>query len=49
MTAIAAHVLDSPGAYRFPTESGHVYLVYRNVEVIGAAAESCIDPNARAL
>lgn len=33
MTAVAAHVLDAPGAYRFPTDLGHYYLVYRKITV----------------
>jgi hypothetical protein len=32
MTAIAAHVLDAPGAYSFPTEKGRCYLIYRKIE-----------------
>ena len=32
MTAIAAHILDAPGAYRFPTDRGHCYLIYRKIE-----------------
>ena len=35
MTAIAAHILNAPGAYRFPTDNGYCYLVYRKIEVIG--------------
>jgi hypothetical protein len=35
MTAVAAHILDALGAYRFPTEKGHSYLVYRKIEEIG--------------
>ncbi len=31
MTAIAVKVLDDPGSYRFPTEHGYCYLVYRSV------------------
>lgn len=34
MTAVAAHVLNAPGAYRFPTEKGYCYLLYRNVHVL---------------
>jgi len=34
MTAVAAHLLNAPGAYRFPTDEGHVYLIYRKIEVI---------------
>lgn len=33
MTAVAAHILDAPGAYRFPTEKGYCYLVYRKIFV----------------
>lgn len=36
MTAIAAHLLDAPGAYRFPTDAGYCYLVYRAIEEVGA-------------
>ena len=32
MTAVAAHVLDAPGAYSFPTERGRCWLVYRRIE-----------------
>jgi hypothetical protein len=32
MTAVAVHVLDAPGSYRFPTERGYCYLVYRTIE-----------------
>jgi uncharacterized protein DUF6882 len=39
MTAVAAHVLDALGSYRFPTENGHCYLVYRNIEVIPTALD----------
>lgn len=34
MTAVAAHILGAPGAYRFPTESGYCYLIYRKIEEI---------------
>ncbi len=37
MTAVAAHLLGAPGAYRFPTELGYCYLVYRNIEEIETA------------
>lgn len=37
MTAVAAHLLGAPGAYRFPTEQGYCYLIYRKIEEIGAA------------
>ncbi|MGA9672601.1 MAG: DUF6882 domain-containing protein [Terracidiphilus sp.] len=36
MTAITAHLLDAPGAYRFPTDVGYCYLIYRHIEVLGA-------------
>jgi hypothetical protein len=36
MTAIAAHILNAPGAYRFPTDAGHCYLIYRKIEEKGA-------------
>jgi hypothetical protein len=32
MTAVAAHVLDAPGAYSFPTELGRCWLLYRRIE-----------------
>lgn len=32
MTAVAAHVLDAPGAYSFPTERGRCWLLYRRIE-----------------
>ena len=35
MTAVAAHVLDAPGGYRFPTDEGYCYLIYRKIEEIG--------------
>jgi hypothetical protein len=35
MTAIAVHVLQAPGSYRFPTEDGRCYLVYREIEELG--------------
>jgi hypothetical protein len=31
MTAVAAHVLDAPGAYSFPSEHGRCYLIYRAI------------------
>jgi hypothetical protein len=36
MTAIAAHLLNALGAYRFPTDSGYCYLVYRCINEIAA-------------
>lgn len=32
MTAIAVHVLEAPGSYRFPTDRGFCYLVYRKIK-----------------
>jgi hypothetical protein len=33
MTSVAAHILDAPGAYRFPRdEGGYCYLIYRKIE-----------------
>ena len=32
MTAVAAHILDAPGAYSFPTERGRCFLLYRQIE-----------------
>lgn len=34
MTAAAVHILGSPGSYRFPTERGFCYLVYREIRRI---------------
>jgi hypothetical protein len=34
MTSVAAHVLNAQGAYRFPTDEGYCYLIYRNIEVL---------------
>jgi hypothetical protein len=39
MTAVAVHVLESPGYYRFPTEHGYCYLVYREIEELGKKVE----------
>jgi hypothetical protein len=36
MTSVAVHVLDALGSYRFPTERGYCYLVYRTIEDPGA-------------
>jgi hypothetical protein len=32
MTAVAANVLDAPGAYSFPTDRGRCWLLYRKIE-----------------
>jgi len=32
MTSIASHVLKALGSYRFPTDEGFCYLVFRNIE-----------------
>ncbi len=40
MTAVAAHILDALGAYRFPTEQGYCYLLYRKIEEIGMAVRA---------
>ncbi len=34
LTAVAAHILNAPGAYRFPTERGFCYLLYRTFFVL---------------
>jgi hypothetical protein len=34
MTAVAAHLLDALGAYRFPTDAGHCYLIYKTIQQI---------------
>ena len=36
MTAVAAHLLDAPGAYSFPTERGRCFLIYRHLEQLTA-------------
>jgi hypothetical protein len=35
LTAVSEHVLDALGAYRFPTDNGYCYLVYRKIEESG--------------
>jgi len=40
MTAVTVHVLKSPGSYRFPTEHGYCYLVYREVEEVSKELQS---------
>ncbi len=39
MTAVAAHVLDALGTYRFPTDHGHCYVVYRSIQKIPKGLE----------
>ena len=34
MTSIAVHVLGAKGSYRFPTDQGFCYLVYRNIKTL---------------
>ena len=35
MTSVAAHILQAPGAYRFPRdEGGYCYLIYRSIEEV---------------
>jgi hypothetical protein len=34
MTAVAAHILNAPGAYRFSSKWGYCYLIYRKIEEI---------------
>jgi len=36
MTAVAEHVLNALGAYRFATDKGYCYLIYRKIEEIGS-------------
>ena len=36
MTARAAHLLKAVGAYRFPTEAGHCYVIYRKIHEAGS-------------
>jgi hypothetical protein len=40
MTAVAVHILDSPGSYRFPTEHGYCYLIFREIEVVSKQMQS---------
>jgi hypothetical protein len=40
MTAVAVHVLGAPGSYRFPTEHGYCYLVYREIEEVSKEMQS---------
>jgi hypothetical protein len=40
MTAVAVHVLNSPGSYRFPTEHGYCFLAYRQVEEVSKHLQS---------
>ena len=35
MTSIAVHLLQAPGSYRFPTDDGYCYLVYREIVELG--------------
>jgi hypothetical protein len=48
MTSVAVHVLNAPGSYRFPTDRGYCYLVYRTIEKLtsddcaGASSPSSI-------
>jgi hypothetical protein len=42
MTAVAAHILDAPGGYRFPTDYGYCYLVYRKIEEIETEEEDVL-------
>ena len=37
MTAVAAHVLGALGAFRFATEHGYCYLIYRKIDEIKTA------------
>jgi hypothetical protein len=32
MTSVAVHILKAFGSYRFPTDEGYCYLVFRNLE-----------------
>jgi hypothetical protein len=38
MTAIAVKILEARGSYRFPTDHGYCYLVYRSVRQLPPAA-----------
>jgi hypothetical protein len=40
MTVVAAHVLEALGTYRFPTDDGHCYLIYRAIEEIPKSSEA---------
>lgn len=39
MTAVAVHILQSPGSYRFPTDGGYCYLAYRKIGEISRDTE----------
>jgi hypothetical protein len=40
MTAVTVHVLESPGSYRFQTEHGYCYLVYREIEEVSSELQA---------
>jgi hypothetical protein len=40
MTSIAVHVLQAPGSYRFPTDDGYCYLVYREIEELAEKVDT---------
>ncbi len=40
MTAVAVHLLESPGSYRFPTDHGFCYLVFREIEEVSEQLQS---------
>ena len=47
MTAVAAHVLDAPGTYRFPTDDGHCYLIFRKIAVLPKELKNSGSPKKR--
>jgi len=40
MTAVAVHLMRAEGSYRFPTDNGFCYLVYRTVESLNGVLNS---------
>jgi hypothetical protein len=34
MTAVTAHLLNALGTYRFPTDHGYCYLIYRKIKIL---------------
>jgi len=42
MTAVAVHLLEALGSYRFPTDQGYCYLVFREVEEVSTEQRSTI-------
>jgi hypothetical protein len=41
MTAVAAHVLNAPGAFHFPTGDGVCYLLFRVIHELSHSCDNC--------